>query len=250
MTPIKVCLLGADGRMGSTFARCAPTDFELVGGVVRDENPNLNRTFEEVGLARSAARIDCMSALSMMLKDADVLVSFSSPQAEEVAIPMAAKMGVPIVSGTTGHSQAQRELIASAIVANTRAVLAPNFSLGAAYLMESLRSLGTIAEHFSIGVVEVHHSRKRDTPSGTALRIREALGDPSGGSIPIASLRLGEVPGLHEVLLSGREELISIRHEVHSLRPFAEGAYLACRWVTKPRRNGIYAFRDVIGGAE
>lgn len=248
MTTTRVCLLGADGRMGSTFAGCAPRDFEFVGGVVREGNPGIDRTFAEAGLSGSRARLGGLSALADLLAGADVLVSFSSPNAEEIAIPVAARTHVPVVSGTTGHSEAQKQMIVSAVMRGTRAVMSPNFSPGAACLAESARTVGRFASHFSTGIFEAHHSGKRDVPSGTALGLRRALGHQACGQVPIASLRCGDMPGMHEVILCGKEETVTLRHQVHSRKPFAEGAYLACRWLAEPRENGVYSFQDVLGG--
>ena len=249
MPPTRICLLGADGRMGTEFIRHAPHDFEFVGGIVREGSEAMGRSLADIGLADTDARIVGPALLREILADSDVLVSFSSPQAEESAIPIASASGIPIVSGTTGHTCDQCELIRSSICSGTRAVISSNFSLGALMVNGSLRATHHIVSRFSPGIVEVHHTGKKDAPSGTALSMRAAIVGTCGKSVPIASLRVGETSGMHEIILSGNDETVSIRHEALSRRPFVEGVYLACRWIIQPRPNGVYTFPEVLEGS-
>lgn len=248
MRTIRTSVLGADGRMGSTFIRHAPCDFVFVGGVVRDGNPLVGKSFEEAGLAPSRARIETMGSLEAMLEQSDLLVSFSSPLAEVQALPLAARRGVSIISGTTGHSAEERVSLEREVGSRTRAVVSSNFSLGMALIEKALKSFGALRQHFTAGIVEIHHSGKKDAPSGTAISLMNALRDRTGDAVPVVSLRLGAIPGRHDIVLSGKDETVEIRHEAIGRRPFAEGAYLASRWVVAPRPNGIYTFSDVLEG--
>jgi 4-hydroxy-tetrahydrodipicolinate reductase len=99
---------------------------------------------------------------------------------------------------------------------------------------------------FDLHIVETHHAAKTDAPSGTAMAIGERVEDGLGRAVPVSSIRVGSVPGTHEVLLDAAFEQISLRHEARDRRVFADGALAAARWLASPRLPAVYTMRDVL----
>jgi len=239
--------------MGRAVLASLGEPFSVGAAFVGPTNPRLGESLRAAGLAPSDVVLRGPEGIRRGLADCDVLVSFATPAADAAFAPVAAELGLPMVVGTTGHSPAER---ATLVAASERVpiVLAPNFSVGVAVLHELLGDLGALGAGFDASIVEVHHARKRDAPSGTALELSETLrralarSDAAAGprAIPIASLRVGGVPGEHSVVLAGAHEELRIEHRVFSREAFAAGALRAARWATAPRPPGLYSFRDVI----
>ena len=247
--------MGADGRMGRAVLESLREPFVVSAAFVSPANPRRGRTVREAGLGATDVVLGCAEDAGSALAECDVLLSFATPAADISFARIAAGLQVPAVIGTTGHTAAEREQLASA-AGRIPLVLAPNFSVGIAVLHNLLGGVGRLREGFDASIVEVHHARKRDAPSGTALALADTLGrafgaspGDGGGRIPIASVRGGGVPGDHTVILAGPHEVLRIEHRVLSRGAFAEGALLAARWAASPRPPGLYSFRDVLGNA-
>jgi 4-hydroxy-tetrahydrodipicolinate reductase len=99
-------------------------------------------------------------------------------------------------------------------------------------------------DDYDVHVTETHHVHKRDAPSGTAIQLRDALSGASGRSIETTSIRIGHVPGRHEVLMDGPDEYVSLTHEVRDRSVFADGALRAALWLRG--RKGIFTMKDVL----
>ena len=230
--------------------------FVLSAAFVSDTNPQRGRTVREIGLGASDVTLAAAGDAYASLPGCDVLLSFATPAADLAFAPVAADLRMPFIIGTTGHTAEQRERLAY-VAERIPLVLAPNFSVGIAVLQTFLGGVGPLRDGFDASIVEVHHARKRDAPSGTALALADALSGvlrrPNGSSgdggrpIPIASVRGGGVPGDHTVSFAGPHEVLRIEHRVLSRGAFVEGALLAARWAASPRPPGLYAFRDVVG---
>ena len=181
------------------------------------------------------------------LGDADVALEFSEPKAAALNITAALRAGIPVVAGTTGWYQ---ELPAVSRVANesgTALLWSPNFSLGVNVLIELARYVGALLrplEEFDAHIVETHHSKKKDAPSGTAIAIAKAAGEGLGRAVPTTSIRTGSVPGTHELILDAAFEQLSLTHVARDRRVFAEGALAAADWVVGKR--GVFTMRDVL----
>jgi 4-hydroxy-tetrahydrodipicolinate reductase len=123
----------------------------------------------------------------------------------------------------------------------------PNFSLGVNVLIELARYAGTLMrplEEFDAHIVETHHSKKKDAPSGTAIAIGKAATDSLDRPIPMTSVRTGSVPGTHELIFDGMFEQLSITHVARDRRVFAEGALTAAGWLIG--KTGVFTMRDVL----
>jgi 4-hydroxy-tetrahydrodipicolinate reductase len=229
--------------------------FELSAAFVSPANPTRGRTVREMGLGASDVTLTTAEDAGAVLPGCDALLSFATPAADLTFAAAAADLRVPFVIGTTGHTTGERDRLVLA-AERIPIVLAPNFSVGIAVLHGLLGGVGPLRDGFDASIVEVHHARKRDAPSGTALALADTLGRAFGGpyappgngglSIPIASVRGGGVPGDHTVIFAGLHEVLRIEHRVLSRSAFAEGALLAARWAASTRPPGLYSFRDVL----
>ncbi|MEM1530609.1 MAG: 4-hydroxy-tetrahydrodipicolinate reductase [Candidatus Bathyarchaeia archaeon] len=260
-----MCVAGATGRMGSTLIREAVArGFRIVGAVAAKEDPNINRTLREAGICDLDVRIVDPLRIPEAVKDADVYVSFTTPEAEAANLPVVADLGKKIVMGTTGFTDEQMRKIKDAVSSRVPAVFSPNYAIGVNILFRLLRMMKVFPAGYDFSIVEIHHSGKRDAPSGTAKKIGEIISEVRGytsisygreglnarkpGELEILAVRAGGVPGVHEIIIAGPYEMIRIEHTAFSRSVFAQGALYAVEWVYKQERPGIYSMDDVLGG--
>lgn len=181
------------------------------------------------------------------LGKADVAVEFTQPDAAVANITASLRAGVPIVAGTTGWYDALPDVTRVAKETGTGFLWSPNYSLGINVLIELARYAGTLMrtlEGFDAHIVETHHSRKKDAPSGTAIAIGKAATDTLDRPIPTTSVRTGSVPGTHELIFDGSFEQLSLTHVARDRRVFAEGALQAAAWLIG--KKGVFTMRDVL----
>jgi 4-hydroxy-tetrahydrodipicolinate reductase len=239
----KIGIIGSKGRMGHALvAAIAEAGRVLAGGVDQGDD------------------------LSALLAASDVLVDFSSPHALEATLDACAAAGKPIVIGTTGLEERHHFLIDDA--ASDVAVLQTgNTSLGVTMLAALVRDAATrLGSDWDIEIVEMHHNRKVDAPSGTAMLLGEAAatgrnidlaansergrdgitGARKEGAIGFASLRGGTVAGDHSVIFAGNEESITLSHRAENRAIFARGAIKAALWL-QGKPAGRYTMPDVLG---
>ncbi|MBS7641308.1 MAG: 4-hydroxy-tetrahydrodipicolinate reductase [Candidatus Bathyarchaeia archaeon] len=264
MTAIKLCVAGATGRMGSTLIKEAVVKgFRIVGAVAAGDDPNINKTLREAGICDLDIRIVDPSRIPDAVKDADVYISFTNPEAEIVNIPLVAELGKRIVMGTTGFTEEQMRRISEVVSNKVPAVFSPNFAIGINILLKLLQMVRAFPADYEVSIIEMHHSGKRDAPSGTAKRMGEIISQVKGytsiiygreglslrkpGELEILSVRAGGVPGIHEVIIAGPHEMIRIEHTAFSRSVFAQGALYAAEWVYKQDKPGIYTMDDVLG---
>lgn len=240
---LSVLVTGANGRMGRAVQRVvteAP-DMVLVGAVDQGDDP------------------------WAVEGPIDVVIDFTTPEATLGYARFAAKKGVPLVAGTTGLTAEQRAVLVD-LAADVPILYAPNMSVGVNVLLDLVaRAVAALGPDWDAEVVEAHHRHKVDAPSGTALRIGEAiaaardveLGDVgrferSGlvgarptGEIGIQTVRGGDVVGEHTVMLLGAGERLELVHRATDRSIFARGAVRAARWVVgKPA--ALYTMADVL----
>jgi 4-hydroxy-tetrahydrodipicolinate reductase len=181
------------------------------------------------------------------LGGAHVALEFTEPKAAAANISAALRAGVPVVAGTTGWYDQLPAITQVANEAGTALLWSPNFSLGVNVLIELARYAGTLMrplEEFDAHIVETHHSKKKDAPSGTAIAIATAGSEGLKRAIPTTSVRTGSVPGTHELIFDGLYEQLSLSHVARDRRVFAEGALAAADWVVGKR--GVFTMRDVL----
>ncbi|MFV0420786.1 4-hydroxy-tetrahydrodipicolinate reductase [Oleidesulfovibrio sp.] len=257
---VSVIVMGASGRMGATIA-----------GLVRaDEDCELVAVVERKGHCEGLAHWNCKVAdsLDAVLPEfpGAVVIDFTAPEASVANAAACAKHGNGIIIGTTGLTEEQKaELAKSAEKAPV--FWAPNMSLGVNVLLKILPQLVTLlGEQYDLEMVELHHNKKKDSPSGTALRLAECLaearkwdlgevanyhregiiGERPQKEIGIQTIRGGDVVGVHTVYAMGPGERIEITHQAHSREMFASGAIRAAKWITGCEPGKLYTMSDML----
>jgi len=264
---IRLIVAGACGRMGRMILESAVCNnwFQVVGATERPDHEMVGRPLSEAVGITSLKDVLVSLEMAPLLSEADVIVDFTTPSASMANFSLAAKRGKGIVIGTTGFSpiqQAQMHREAGA----ARCVLSPNMSRGMNVMFVLARILGAALADFDVEITESHHRGKKDSPSGSALRIAENLAasrgvklgevaaygrcgkelERPGGQIGIHSVRAGEIVGEHTLLLAGQGERLEVTHRVESRRTFAAGALLAAKFVVNAE-PGIYSMAQVLG---
>jgi 4-hydroxy-tetrahydrodipicolinate reductase len=219
--------------MGRALAELAPgADCEVVA--------TLDRAATTKGVDRTA------------LNGAEVAIEFTAPAEAARLVRACAAIGLPVVSGTTGWDD-ERPDVEAEVRRSTGALLwAPNFAIGVHLFAQLVaRAAELFAPHaaYEAHLVETHHAAKRDAPSGTARMLAERAAQARGGArgIPITSVRVGHVPGTHELVIDAPFEQVRLVHEARDRRVFAAGALTAARWLAGKR--GVFTLDDVLGGA-
>ncbi len=198
------------------------------------------------------AEIDVGALATDAMKDAEVAIEFTAPDAAGDNLLQLASFGVPTVCGTTGWYDRLPEVRAAFERAAVGLVYAPNFSIGVQILMRVAQHLAELLRdrpEFDAHLVESHHRHKKDAPSGTARALQDALrgGDPSR-DYPITSIRAGEIPGTHEIRLDATGEAITIAHAARDRTIFARGAVVAAEWLAAEPHRGVYRFDESLFG--
>ena len=226
-TPLKIAVCGASGRTGSRVAALAATDprFHLLA---------------RVGRAQAAEFEDEAGACG-------AVIDFTTP---ESCVRFAAACGrakVPFITGTTGLSVVQRAQVAAA-ARKTAVFMAPNFSRGVTLLLHLAEAAARRLPDYDAAIVETHHKGKKDSPSGTALRMAQAVSEGRGSDAPVptASLRVGGVVGDHSLTLAGPFERVTLSHIAESRDAFALGALEAALWCAR-KKPGLYDMLDLMG---
>jgi 4-hydroxy-tetrahydrodipicolinate reductase len=228
----KLAIIGASGRMGAELLALSP-EFKFVA---------------TQGVGRSKLAVDGLTLSDHVSKldpsKIDAVIDFSLPELTDDVIEWCVKNQKPLVSGVTGISLEQKNRFAEA--GRSVAVLwAPNMSLGIAVLSRMISELRNL-KGFEFQIEEVHHKRKKDKPSGTALFLQEKLETAVGEDVPApVAIRGGGVFGIHRVWAMGEEETITLEHNAMNRRVFARGALRAAQWLIK-KKPGRYTLDDVI----
>ena len=260
----KICVAGATGRMGSTLIKEAVArGFTIVGAVEARGNPNISKTLREAEICDSNIKIVDPSNMEKAVKEADVYLSFTTPDAEIANLPVVANLGKRIVMGTTGLTDEQMRKIREAVSRKVPTVISPNYAIGVNVMFNLTKTLARLPADYDFSITEVHHTGKKDAPSGTAKKLgtlvsearkysttvygREGINPRKPGELEILSVRAGGVAGIHDLLVAGPYEMIRIEHTAFSRSVFAQGALFATEWVCKQTKPGIYSMDDVLG---
>lgn len=198
----------------------------------------LARTLSDVTVVGEVHRSD---PLENHIVPGAVIVDFSSPEASVHQAEVCAQHGMKAVIATTGLTEAQLATLREA-AKKTAIVFTPNTSLGVNMLLKWMaQAAAVLGPDYTARMVEVHHTRKKDAPSGTGLRLAKAY----GREMPIESVREGDVVGIHTVTFTGPNEKITVSHEALDPKLFAEGALTAARWIAT-QKPGLYDMQDVL----
>lgn len=235
------------GREVRTAAETQYSDVEIIAGV---------DAFTSEGMP-----FPCAASFDDACTDADVIIDFSHHSCTGDLLSFAVANNLPLVLATTGQTDEERKAIAKASE-KIPLFFASNYSLGVALLIELAKKAAAAMPGAEIEIIEKHHNRKVDAPSGTALSIAEAISSVrpdsfvvsgrSGNScrrkpneIGISAVRMGNIVGEHEVLIGTPNQTISLKHEAHSRALFAEGAISAALFLIE-KEPGLYTMEDLV----
>ena len=225
--PLKIAVLGATGRTGSRVAALAATDprFQLVARVDRARAAEFE---DESGSVRAA-------------------VDFTTPDACVRFAAACARTKTAFVTGTTGLTVVQRAQLAAA-AKKVPVFAAPNFSRGVTLMLHLASEAARRLPGYDAAIVETHHKGKKDAPSGTALRLAQAVREGRGdeADVPTSSLRLADVVGEHALTFAGLGERLTLEHRAESRDVFARAALEAAAWVAG-KKPGLYDMLDLLG---
>jgi 4-hydroxy-tetrahydrodipicolinate reductase len=267
MAELRVLIAGASGRMGAANIKAVAAQPGLIlrAAVDRPGTPALGRD------AGQFAGIDDLGVtigdnIAAVIGDVDVIIDFTAPSATVANAKLAAEHGLVHIIGTTGCSEDDDAAIAQAGRDGARIVKSGNFSMGVVVLASLVKQAAAILADYDIEILEMHHNKKVDAPSGTALLLGEAAaagrdialkdhsvrvrdghtGPREAGTIGFASLRGGTVVGDHSVILAGPSERIELNHRAEDRAIFANGAARAALWAAR-QAPGLYTMNDVLG---
>ncbi len=256
---MKLCIVGASGRMGQYVTASATTDsnVDIVGAT---DHP----ASELIGTS-IADGVAVTTDLAEAMVGADVYIDFSVPAATAAAARFAAEHGVAGVIGTTGLTDDAEQALA-ALADKAPMLLAANFSLGVNLLCALAEKAAAALPGYDLEVVELHHNKKRDAPSGTAIALARSLaagrgvdydeakrysregdvGARTNDEIGVVAIRGGDIIGEHTAYLVGQTERIELTHRAQSRSLFADGAVHAAKWLAG-KSPGRYTMRNVLG---
>ena len=256
-----IIVMGAAGRMGATIVRlvCEDKDLALVGRV---EIPSR--------LAELAPREGCLDSddLDALLSRTGkaVIIDFTAPAHSIATAKLAVKHGAAQVIGTTGFSE-QELADLQACAQKTPIFWSPNMSVGVNVLLKILPELvRLLGENYDMEMMEIHHNKKKDSPSGTALRLAECMvkardwdlrdvacyhreglvGERPQKEMGMQTLRGGDVVGVHTAYFFGPGERIEVTHQAHSRENFAQGAIRAAKWIADQKAGKLYSMEDML----
>lgn len=262
----KIAIAGASGRMGRMLIEAVSeaADCELAGALDVAESAGIGN--DATAFLGHASSVAITANLQEGLKGSDVLIDFTRPEGTMAHLKACRALGVNLVIGTTGFSEAQRAEIAAA-AKDIAIMMAPNMSVGVNVTLKLLEMAAkALSTGYDIEIIEAHHRHKVDAPSGTALKMGEVVakalgrdlktcgvfaregvtGERDPESIGFATIRGGDIVGDHTVLFAGTGERIEITHKSASRVTYAQGSLRAVRYLAG-RKAGLYDMFDVLG---
>lgn len=193
------------------------------------------------------------------ITQADVAIDFSIPTSAYENISNCITNNVPVVSGTTGWLERYQDIVDLCNDQNGAFIYASNFSLGVNIFFELNKQLAKMMntlQDYNVSIEEIHHTKKLDAPSGTAITLAEGIiensskkaweldGKASEENIPITAVRTPDVPGTHTITYASDIDTIDIKHTAHNRQGFALGAVVAAEWLAN--KSGVYTMKDVL----
>ncbi len=266
MTPLKIAVAGASGRMGRMLIETIQNaeDATLAGALDVASAPGIGTDAASFLGKPSGVMIE--SDLGKGLAQAEFLIDFTRPEGTLKHLEYCAQHGIKMIIGTTGFDEAGKATIAAA-AHKTAIVFAPNMSVGVNVTMKLLEMAAKSFSHgYDIEIIEAHHRHKVDAPSGTALKMGEVIagalgrnlkdvavyaregvtGERDPSSIGFATIRGGDIVGDHTVLFAGIGERIEITHKSSSRISYAVGSLRAARFLAD-KKTGLFDMQDVLG---
>ena len=264
--PIAVAIAGASGRMGQMLIEAVRADsaFALAGALDVTSSPSIGQ--DAGAYAGQNTGVAITADVHAGLQHSQVLIDFTRPEGTMAHLQVCRALGVGLVIGTTGFSEAQKAEIAEA-AKHIPIMMAPNMSVGVNVTLKLLEMAAkALSTGYDIEIIEAHHRHKVDAPSGTALKMGEVIasalgrdlkdcavyaregvtGERDPSSIGFATIRGGDIVGDHTVLFAGTGERIEISHKSSSRATYAQGSLRAVRFLAG-QQNGLFDMFDVLG---
>jgi 4-hydroxy-tetrahydrodipicolinate reductase len=260
---LSICIAGAAGRMGQAIINDALSKGHIISGAIEAPlSPAVGKTLRELGM-NSDTKILSANNIKEALQNCDVFISFTAPTADLMNIPVVVEMGKRIILGTTGFNPEENRKVTEAMTGKVPAVFSPNYSIGVNILFKMAEQLKAFPAGYDVSISEIHHTAKKDAPSGTAKKIeqivsqvrnynktvfgREGISPRQSGELESVALRVGGVPGIHDIIVAGPNEMLRIEHTAFTRNVFAQGAVVAAEWIAKQHALKIYSMADVLG---
>ena len=262
---VKAIVVGAAGKMGNRIIHIIneTPSIEICQAVERPDHPAIGWDIGEIiGLGKMGIPLE----KSLKKEEGAVIINFSSPQASIESLEFARENGMAAVIGTTGLNPSQVERLRE-LAKGTRCVFSPNMSVGMNVMFRIVQEVAQVlGPEYDIEILEAHHRLKKDSPSGTAVKLGELIanaigrnfaqvgvygrkgmvGERTKDEIGMQVIRAGDIVGEHTVLFGGIGERLEITHRAHSRDNFARGAVRAALWIVN-QPNGLYDMQDVLG---
>ncbi|MDX9971366.1 MAG: 4-hydroxy-tetrahydrodipicolinate reductase [FCB group bacterium] len=263
---MKICMAGAAGRMGRRILELSTATDDIGIGGALEAPACAGITFTVGGESGKAIAVTTSADAGAELAKADVLIDFTGPEACLANVQAAVAAGKPVVIGTTGLNAEQKAVLAEC-AKKVAIVHAPNMSVGVNLLFKLTRQVAEILGlDYNVEITEIHHNQKKDSPSGTAVRLGECAAAGLGldyqadtvhgregivGKRPVReigmhAIRGGDVVGEHTVSFFGQGERIELTHKAHNRDNFAKGSLVAARFAATAK-PGLYDMQDVLG---
>ncbi len=265
MKEIKAIVVGAAGKMGSRIIHMIheTSSISLYRAVERPDHPAIGK---DIGEVIGLGKMNILLEGSLGKAGGDVIINFTNPKSSIESLELAKETGSAIVIGTTGLSPEQLERMKD-FAKSVRCVFSPNMSVGVNVMFKVVQEVAqTLGPDYDIEIFEAHHRLKKDSPSGTAVKLGELVakavgrdfgkvgiygrkgmvGERTRDEIGMQVIRAGDIVGEHTVLFGGIGERLEIIHRAHSRDNFARGAIRAALWVVN-QPYGLYDMQDVLG---
>jgi len=263
---MNICMAGACGRMGRRILELASAaeDMEISGAL--DAPVNAGQELSIAGASGTAETVVVSGDAASALEGAEAMIDFTLAHVCVDNVRAASERAIPSIIGTTGLSPEQQGTLRG-LAENVAIVYAPNMSVGVNLLFKLTGEVASVLGlDYNVEITEIHHNQKKDSPSGTAVRLAERAAEGLGldygkdvahgrqgmvGERPVReigmhALRGGDVVGEHTVSFVGEGERVELTHKAHNLDNFARGALLAARFAVKAP-PGLYDMQDVLG---
>lgn len=261
---VNIIILGCKGRMGQSILDLVKNDEEInIVGLVEATNSKFKgeKILENIEKYKDLAIVD---NLEDVIDKTDVVIDFTVSSASIKNLEIIEKANKALILGTTGFSDEEKLKITN-VSEHIACVFSPNMSIGVNVFFNLVKNAARILEGYNVEIVELHHNKKKDAPSGTALRLAECVclerdntedslvygrkgmvGERNNNEIGIHAVRLGDVVGEHTVYFAGNNERLELTHRAHTRNNFAKGAVTAIKWIfQKPK--GLYDMNNVLG---
>lgn len=260
---LNLCIAGI-GRMGKAIIHEAVAKGHQISGAIEAPScPVIGKTLRELGVCNSDTKLLSSEQIREAVQNADVFISFSAPAADLVNIPIVVDLGKRIILGTTGFTPEQTTQITTLMRGKVPSVFSPNYSIGVNILFKLAEKLRAFPAGYDVSLSEIHHTGKKDAPSGTAKKLeqiisqtrnysktvygREGVSPRQPAELESVAIRAGGVPGIHDVIVAGPNEMLRIEHTAFSRDVFAQGAVTAAEWIVKQKESKIYSMDNVLG---